>query len=151
MIDHEVRAIAQIQGDLFKFACDTKDCSSSFFVKQYMFSDVAARLTDIRFLFTSDSPASLYSELKEKKKLNVGKEIYPKETMYWMGYLISVMAFSKNLSPKEIYRIVKPKELLLAYEAYHSLDIEDAVERIIESKSLPKKNDLNLLRKIKGY
>lgn len=145
MIDEKIVCIAKIQGALFEYSCKKKECASSFFVKQFLYSSVAKRMNNIEFLYSSIDVAELYNELKSEKKLNVGKEIYPEVVMYWMGYLLAIMAIKKNMSSKQIYRIITPKELYISYEAYHSLDIEDAIDRILDSKK-NNKNDLELFK-----
>ncbi len=145
MIDRRILEIAKVQASLFEYSCKKKECASSFFVKQFLYSSVAARMSDINFVYSTEDVPEIYFELKEEKKLNIGKEIYPEAVMYWMGYLLAVMSLTKNMHPSQIYRIVTPKELYLCYEAYHSLDIEGAIERIIESKSC-ERNDLELFK-----
>ena len=51
---------------------------------------------------------------------------------------------------KKVYKLINPKELYNLYDAYHSLDNELAIERILEAKSikLGDNNDLELLKRI---
>jgi len=145
MINDRIIEIAKIQGSLFEYSCKKRECASSFFIKQFLYSSLAKRMNDINFLYESSSITDLYNELSKEKKLNVGKEIYPEAVMYWIGYLLAVMAINNNYSPQQIYRIITPKELFISYEAYHSFNVEDAIDRIIESK-MNNKNDLELFK-----
>lgn len=144
MINNNVISIAKIYGSLFEYSCKKNDCASSHFVKQFLFSEVALQMSSINFIYSADDVPYLYEKLAKEKKLTVGKTIYPETVMYWMGYLIAVMVINHNLLPKQVYRMISPKELYTAYEAYHSLDIEDAAVRIIDSSAYTNKNDIEL-------
>lgn len=145
MINDMVIEIAKIQGSLFEYSCQKKNCASSFFVKQFLYSSVSERMNNLNFVYSTYSVSELYEQLNSEKKLNVGKEIYPEPVMYWMGYLLAIMSLTKNISPRQIYKLITPKELFVAYEAYHSMDIIDAIERILESRSF-NKDDFELFK-----
>ena len=51
-----------------------------------------------------------------------------------------MILFGKNyidiITSKQLYRLVKPKELRDLYYPYHSLDPANAIERIMEAKGI---------------
>ena len=51
---------------------------------------------------------------------------------------------------KKVYEKIKPQELYDLYDAYHSMDNELAIKRILESKNIEfeHKDNLEVLRKI---
>lgn len=58
------------------------------------------------------------------------------------------------MSSKQLYRIIKPEELERLYYPYHSLDPEQAIERIKEAKRLTEedqiKRGVEILRQIRA-
>jgi len=146
MIDERIISIAEIEGSLFEYASKKKTCGSSFFIKQFLYSSLAMRMSNVNFLYESSDVPYLYDELSKEKKLNMGKDIYAEPIMYWIGYLIAVIVHVKKIAPSQIYRIIKPKELFISYEAYHSLDIVDAANRIVESRMEIEKNNLEIFK-----
>ena len=66
---------------------------------------------------------------------------YSEPEMYWIGYIYRYWAYTSAKTSKQIYRIIKPKELRDLYYPYHSLDPAQAIERILEAKGI-NENDL---------
>ena len=72
-----------------------------------------------------------------------------------MGYIYRYWAYTYEITTKEIYKIIKAKELRSLYFPYHSLDPKVAIERILESKNIKKdeneiiKNGIKILRSIR--
>jgi len=146
MINNRIIEIAKIQGSLFEYSCKNSNCSSSFFIKQFLYSNLAKHMSNINFVYSNDDVVYLYNQLNEQKKLTLGKNKYSEHIMYWIGYLLAVISLKEAISPEQIYKIIKPEELFVSYEAYHSLDIEESAERIIQSRFFVNKNNLELFK-----
>ena len=57
--------------------------------------------------------------------------------------LYRYFSYTYNKSSKQVYKIVKPKELRKLYPAYHTLGVDQAIERILEAKGInPQENEL---------
>ena len=80
---------------------------------------------------------------EEYKASKYGSVKYSWEEMYWIGYLYRYFSYTYNKSSKQVYKIVKPKELRKLYPAYHTLGVDQAIERILEAKGInPQENEL---------
>jgi hypothetical protein len=135
--------------DLFEYSTKKKDCSSKVFIKAYVYSFTSTRINNECFLFDSlDIPAA-YDCIKKEKKLNRGHDIYPSYVMAWIGYIMEYFTCVTNIPLTSLYRKIKPEELYMLYEAYHSLDNDLVVQRICEAKGIHLNlNDVELLKKI---
>ena len=65
--------------------------------------------------------------------------------MDWIYY--GIFTLSTNIPLTVLYKRIKPEELYMLYESYHSLDNELAAKRILEAKNINNiLNDVELLR-----
>lgn len=72
---------------------------------------------------------------------NYGSIQYGEEELYWMGYFLRFWSLTRNVSSKSIYKIVGGRELAGLYLAYHGLDPDVAIERILESRGIAPEED----------
>ena len=81
-----------------------------------------------------------------------GKEKYSTEELYWIGYIYRYWCYTRELTSKQVYKIIKPKELRSLYFPYHSLDPKQAIDRILEAKDIDEsdytKRGVEILRRI---
>ena len=81
-----------------------------------------------------------------------GKEKYSTEELYWIGYIYRYWCYTRELTSKQVYKIIKPKELRGLYFPYHSLDPKQAIDRILEAKDIDEsdytKRGVEILRRI---
>ena len=88
--------------------------------------------------------------------LKYGKEKYTNNEMYWIGYLYRYFSYTYELSSYRVYKMVKPKELRNLYLPYHTLSVEQAIERILEAKNIQLEVDdihkqLEIYKKIRKF
>ena len=89
------------------------------------------------FLYEACTSDGILQEIEEEfGATNYGREKYSTEELYWMGYLYRYWSYTYEKSSKQVYKLMKPKELRGLYYPYHSLDPAQAIERILESKNL---------------
>ena len=74
-------------------------------------------------------------------KTSYGKEKFSAEELYWIGYIYRYWCYTYDKTSRQVYKIIKPKELRDLYYPYHSLDPMQAIERILEAKKM-KEEDL---------
>ena len=135
-IDDIGNILCEYQADLFELSASYLNCSSLMFVKQFMLSDIASIMDKASFAFQSlDTPACL-DELAMEKKLTQGKEKYPSYLLRWIGYMYRYIAYTREISSKFLFSIIKTKQLYSSYEAYHSLDPEAAAIRLLEASNV---------------
>lgn len=133
--------------DLFEYSTKAKECSSKVFIKAFVYSSVAKRISSDSFLMDSLDIVSAYNQIKKEKKLTRGSEIYPSYVMAWIGYIMEYFTKVTDIPLTAFYRKIKPEELYILYEPYHSLDTELAIRRICEAKGINlDRNNLELLK-----
>ncbi len=133
--------------DLFEYSTKAKECSSKVFIKAFVYSSVAKRVSSDSFLLDSLDIVSAYNQIKKEKKLTRGSEIYPSYVMAWIGYIMEYFTKVTDIPLTAFYRKIKPEELYILYEPYHSLDTELAIKRICEASGINlDRNNLELLK-----
>lgn len=129
--------LCRYQGELFEMSLVKTQCSSPVFLRRFMYSKTAERMDRESFLFEALTIPDAIEEIEyEYGKTDYGKIKYSQEEMYWMGYIYRYWAYTCEMSSKAVYRLIKPEELKKLYFPYHSLDPEQAIERIKESKGI---------------
>ena len=100
-----------------------------------MNSQVAQRMDLGGFLFEACDVNQIFQEIEtEFGKSSYGKEKYSEAELYWIGYMYRYWSYTYQKTSKQVYKIIKPKELRGLYYPYHSLDPAQAIERILEAK-----------------
>lgn len=129
--------LSRMQAELFVLSASKLECSSPIFLRRFMLSKVAVRMDQDGFLYEACTADGILQEIEEEfGATNYGKEKYSTEELYWMGYLYRYWSYTYEKSSKQVYKLMKPKELRGLYYPYHSLDPAQAIERILESKNL---------------
>lgn len=129
--------LCKMQAELFSSSISRTACSSPIFLRRFMLSKVATRMDQEGFLYESCTVEDIFREIEDEFGVTAyGKEKYSNEELYWMGYLYRYWCYTYEKSSKQVYRLMKPKELRLLFYPYHSLDPSQAISRILESKDL---------------
>ena len=135
--------LCRLQADLFVLSASKLACSSPIFLRRFMRSNAAARMDQDGFMYESYSKEGILQEIEEQfGATDYGKEKFSTEELYWMGYLYRYWCYTYEISSKQVYKQMKPKELRGLYYPYHSLDPAQAIERILESKNIGGEEDL---------
>lgn len=136
-IDHDGLLLCKIQGAIFENSLKKTNTSSEIFIRRFMLSDIVKQFDSKVYLdgtLTKDEVFELIEE--EYGESNYGKNKYNSEALYWIGYLYRYFSYTYELTSKQVYRYVKPKELNGLYLAYHTLSCAQAIERILEAKNI---------------
>ena len=136
-IDHDGLLLCKIQGAIFENSLKKTNTSSEIFIRRFMLSDIAKQFDSKAYLdgtLTKDEVFELIEE--EYGESNYGENKYNSEVLYWIGYLYRYFSYTYELTSKQVYRYVKPKELNGLYLAYHTLSCAQAIERILEAKNI---------------
>ena len=134
--------LCRMQAEIFEESVSLTDCSSPVFLRRFMYSDVASRMDSIGFLFESCDTKAVFKDIENQfGETNYGKERYSVNELYWMGYLYRYWCYTFEKTSRQVYKIMKPKELRGLYYPYHSLDPAQAIDRILEAKQM-KEEDL---------
>lgn len=136
--------LCDLQGVAFERSIELTETSSEIFMRRFMYSKTV-KMLDNETIISSNMQAKDIVEMvtEEYKASKYGSVKYSREEMYWIGYLYRYFSYTYNKSSKQVYKIVKPKELRKLYPAYHTLGVDQAIERILEAKGInPQENEL---------
>ena len=123
--------LAHFQASVFSGSLDLTSCSSGIFIRRFMNSELAKRMDQPGFLFDAIDIRDAISEVEEQYgKSSYGSEQYSREELYWIGYIYRYWSYVSNQSSRKLYGTVKPGALRKLYFPYHSLDPQQAIERI---------------------
>lgn len=141
--DHTGLVLCRLQGELFERSRESFGGSSAIFVRRFMNSSVAKRMDEGGFPFESSSLESLLAEVDaEYGASDYGTKRFDAEALYWIGYLYRYWAYVFEVPSANVYKIAGAREMDGLYFPYHSLDPEQAVERIFEAKGCLREGDV---------
>ena len=156
-LDRECKRLADIQAELFELSVKKLEMSSEVFVRRYMNSKIVKELDDYSFLDDSKTIEDIFIELDyQYGKTTYGSIKYNHNSMYWAVYLYRCFSYTYEISSKQTYKLLPLKEVISLYEPYHTLDILQAIERMLEAKKISFnsedniKKGVDILRKIRG-
>ena len=136
-IDHDGLLLCKIQGTIFENSLQKTSTSSEIFVRRFMLSNIAKEFDSKAYLDSSITKDEVFELIDDEYgESSYGKNKYSGEVLYWIGYLYRYFSYTYELTSKQVYRYVKPKELNGLYLVYHSFDCAQAIERILEAKNI---------------
>ena len=136
-IDHDGLLLCKIQGAIFENSLKKTKTSSEIFIRRFMFSNIAKEFDSKAYLNGSITKDEVFELIEDEYgESSYGKNKYSEQVLYWIGYLYRYFSYTYELTSKQVYRHVKPKELNGLYLAYHTLDCAQAIERILEAKNI---------------
>lgn len=146
-LDRECKRLADIQAEVFELSIKKLEMSSEVFVRRYMNSKIVRELDDYSFLDDSKTVDDIFVELDNQYgKTTYGSIKYNHDAMYWAGYLYRCFSYTYEISSKQAYKLLPLKEVISIFEPYHTLDIIQAIERILEAKKISFNSDDNIKR-----
>ena len=135
-IDNNGLILCDIQSELFENSL-ALDCSTEIFIRRFMNSKIAKQFDSCQLLDDTLTINDIYEQLDaEYGKTSYGSVKYSKDELYWIGHLYRYFSYTYEISSKQAYKINKPKELRSLFLAYHTFDTKQAIERILEAKSI---------------
>lgn len=153
-IDENGLRLCDMQAKIFAGTLTATQCGSAVFIRRFMFSRFARRMDNESYLYETSTENDVYAEIEEEYgKTNYGKERYSYNELYWIGYIYRYWCYTYQMESKKVYKIISPRELKKLYFPYHSLDPNNAIERIVEAKGIQKEDlvikGVRVLRKIR--
>ena len=154
--DRDCVLLCDIQGELFQKSVSDLNMSSETFVRRFMNSNIAEEFDNVFFLEDTKSIKNIFDDLdKQYGSSNYGSVKYSSDVMYWVGYLYRQFAYCYDISSKRAYHYLPLSYVASTYDAYHTLDISLAIERLLEARGISfdpdylNKKGLELLRKMR--
>ena len=126
--------LCRIQGEIFEKSISRLNCSSQIFIRRFMNSKVATSFDNKSYLTQSNNIADVYDDLEYVYgPFNYGKEKFSMNEMHWIGYVFRCINIIYGLSSKTIYKLFPSNEVRKFYNVFHTFDIVQAAERMLES------------------
>ena len=136
-IDKDGLLLCDIQANVFELSIDRFSCSSEIFIRRFSNSNIAQLFDNKVLLNESYSENNVLDLIEaEYKALDYGKNKYSKSEMYWIGYMYRYFCYTYEITMKQAYKTISPKEMRSVYLPYHTLDCSQAIERILEAKNI---------------
>lgn len=127
--------LCETQGDLFELTA-REGIDSDEFVRRFMNSETAQHLDRPYDHVQWAGKGYILEDLEETSgTLSRNRRIYHPEAMFWMGYVYRYWHFYTGESSAEIYGHVDAKTMATIYPGYHTLDCEQTIDRIMETRS----------------
>ena len=125
--------LCDIQGRLFELSAD-KELPSALFIKAFMNSAVAKQLDSRYNRMQWMGEEYLLEELLNSQagKLNGTGEVFPKDILYWIGYIYRYWHFYTNDDSASIIRQAPVDTMRRNYMMFHTMDPEIAIEDLKE-------------------
>ena len=140
--------LCDVQGKIFEQSVTSEECSSSIFIRRYMNSKFVSRMDNLTFINESMTVEEIFEELDiEYGKTSYGKIKFSVNEMYWIGYIYRYLSYVYQIDSKNAYKIIKGTELRHLFFAYNSLATMNAIDRILEAKSIVLDKDNHQLTK----
>ena len=133
-LDFNERKLCQIQGKIFEESIDKVECSSLIFIRRFMLSNLSKKFDDYSFLVMAIDINDCFYEIdNEYGSSSYGQTKYSKNEMFWIGYIYRALSIIYKLSSREVFKLFNAKEIIKYYNIYHTFDIEQATEKMLES------------------
>lgn len=143
-IDSNGLILCDIQSLLFEESLKL-NCSSDIFVRRFMNSKMAKSFDKKQILDDTLTINDIINNLEEEYgAFNYGHVKYEKNELNWIGHIYRYFSYTYDVSSKQVYKIIKAKELKGLYRAYHTFDSAYAIERILEAKNIKFDEDYTL-------
>ena len=142
-------ALCDLQGEVFELSAQLENVSTEIFVRRFVYSSVAKMFDDTSILYTDRTSADIVAMVEEEyQNAECGTVKYDKEELYWIGYFYRYFAYTYEKTTKNIYKIIKSKELRVLYPGYHSLSVAQAIEQVLEAKKIDLSEENELQRQL---
>lgn len=151
-IDKDGLILCDIQAKAFELSLSSTDSSSEIFIRRFMYSKVASQMDNLSFLYTNLQAKDVLQRVDEEYgKSNYGSVRYTSNELHWIGYIYRYFAYTYEKSSRQVYRIIKPKELRGLFLPYHTMDPSKAIDMIMEAKGLASDEETELRRQFEIF
>ena len=151
-IDNDGLLLCEMQAKAFELSGIEQNTSSAVFIRRFMNSNVAKQLDNMAVLRSNMQAADILKLIDEEYgKSEYGSVKYSLNELYWIGYIYRYYAYTYDKTSRQVYKIVKPKELRDLFLPYHTMDPAQAIDRILEAKGLANIDDNEEKRQFEIY
>jgi len=143
--------LCDLQGRLFENSADA-GYESEPFIHAFMNSALAENLDSEYNRMQWAGEEYWMEELQEKVSLPKGSRIYPKDVLFWIGYLYRYWHYYTGENSRKILRIAPVQTMRRNYMMFHTMDPEMAVDDLKEiyRQRHPKAYDFGITESLVG-
>lgn len=130
------KVVCEVQGKLFEMALSKGyDCRQ--FIELFMNSRIAMDLDLVFNKYQWMGEEYLMEEFcDEATDIPKAGITYSREMMYWCGYIYRYWHYYTDETSAEIYKTANAEMMNMCWPAYHTLDVEFAIDRIRENREI---------------
>lgn len=133
-LDFNERKLCQIQGKIFEESIEKVGCSSLIFIRRFMQSKLSTKFDDYSFLVMALDINDCFYEIENEYGVSsYGNIKYSTNEMFWIGYIYRALSIIYRLPSREVFKFFNAKKIVTYYNIYHTFDIEQATEKMMES------------------
>ncbi len=126
--------LCQAQAKIFEASVTRTNYSSPIFIRRFAYSSIAKSFDDRVYLYGFDTTEDVIDIINnEFGESDYGEIKYSPDQMFWIGYIYRCLSIKYNLSSKSVYKLFNAREIVKYYNIYHTFDIVDAAERMMEN------------------
>ena len=126
--------LSNFQGKLFEMSLTRYDCSTLVFLRRFKGSNVAYKLDIANKNILLDYNESFYELDMQYPESSCGKIRYSREVLFWMGYIYRYISYTREITTRQAFNLISPKELSSHYYVYHTQSEEWVIDRILDLK-----------------
>ena len=123
--------LCDIQGRLFENSSEAGYDSESF-IQVFMNSEVAKNLDSEYNRMQWAGEEYLMEELQSEVPMKRGGNVYPKEILFWIGYVYRCWHYYTGESSRKILRTAPVQTMRRNYTMFHTMDPEMAIDDLKE-------------------
>lgn len=128
--------LAKLQAEVFGLSTNFSNCGSLTFIRRYIYSDFCLSLDKLSALNEIITPKEIIENINAQYPNPYGSKTVDYDCMYWLGYIYRYYSYTKQLTSIQVYKIIKPVELLKTYLPFHTQDPKKVIQQIEEMKGI---------------
>lgn len=122
----------QMMANLFEESIDSAHFSSPMFIRRFMTSDLSKKFENADIIATSLSNEEIIEELNTRYESSTKAPMFNINQMHWIGFIYCAISLLSGLSMRSVYKALPSIKIHQKYFIYHTYNIEDAAENILE-------------------
>lgn len=138
--------LAKLQAEIFSTSTKHANCGSLTFIRRYIYSDYCLALDNLTALNEIITSKEIINNINKIYPKAYGSYSYDSERMYWLGYIYRYYSYTREISSIQVYKIIKPSELLSTYIPFHTLDPKKVIQQIEEMKNVSSDINVNAIK-----
>lgn len=131
-LDNDGLSLCKYQGNIFEQSVTKFAGSSPIFIRRFCKSDFASKLDRYPITtFSMDENEAFLSLDEQYGKTKYGQIKYDEEILYWLGYMLRYISYTRAVSTIFVYKTIPIKLLINGYSGYHTQSEEQVIASVL--------------------